>query len=99
MATPAAGSSRGSSLDPAQGSPPADAAALKRIEREVRQHEAKARLALLWSVADLADWLRCTPKFCEIYGLFGLKKHDGWAGVLGVVVGIIGTFKVYRKVA
>ena len=79
--------------------PAVNTGAVKRIEREVERCERQARLALLWSIADLADWLRCTPKFCEIYGLFGLKKHDGWSGALGVLVGIIGTFKVYRKVA
>ena len=53
---------------------------------------------LLWSLADLADWMRVTPGFCGMHGnAFGLRKHDGFSGVMGVLVGLLGCFKVYLK--
>ena len=50
-------------------------------------------------LGDLADFLRVTPGFCQMYGIAGLKKHDGWSGVMGLVVGATGVWKVWQKCA
>ena len=69
-----------------------------RLQIVAADAEGKAQLALLWSLADLADWMRVTPGFCGMHGnAFGLRKHDGFSGVMGVLVGLLGCFKVYLK--
>eukprot|EP00937_MAST-01D_sp_MAST-1D-sp2_P005476 g5476.t1 len=65
----------------------------KWLERESDKATAKARLALLWSLADLADFLRVTPAFSATHGVGRLKKHDGFSGAMGVIVGALGCFK------
>ena len=71
---------------------------VKRLQIAAVGAERKAQLALLWSLADLADWLRVTPGFCGMHGnAFGLRKHDGFSGVMGALVGVLGCFKVYLK--
>ena len=45
----------------------------------------------------LQDFLRVAPGFMSMYKIGGVKKHDGFSGVLGCVVGLIGTCKVLKK--
>ena len=59
----------------------------------------KRRRAWVSFVGDVADWLRVTPGFCAMYRIGGIKKHDGFSGACGVVVGICGMYKVWGKVA
>lgn len=58
------------------------------------EKQKKARLNL---IASLADFLRVTPGFCAMYKIGGLKKHDGFSGIMGMIVGLVGSYKVYQK--
>ena len=60
---------------------------------------AKRTKLVLNLIQDVADWCRVFPGYCAMYGHFGLKKHDGFSGVMGVIVGVIGSYKVWQKVA
>jgi hypothetical protein len=31
-----------------------------------------------------------------MYGL-GLKKHDGFSGIMGIIVGVVGSYKTLQK--
>lgn len=89
---------RRAAADAADAGKGADAGDAKRLQIVAADAEGKAQLALLWSLADLADWMRVTPGFCGMHGnAFGLRKHDGFSGVMGVLVGLLGCFKVYLK--
>ena len=35
--------------------------------------------------------------FCAMYKVGGLQKHDGFSGMMGMIVGIVGSYKVYQK--
>lgn len=48
-------------------------------------------------LGDVADFLRVTPGFLAMYGLFGVRKHDGFSGVMGLIVGATGIWKVWHK--
>lgn len=51
-------------------------------------------------LGDCADFLRVTPGFLAMYGLLGFKKkHDGFSGMMGLIVGATGVWKVWNKVA
>ena len=41
--------------------------------------------------------MRVVPGFCGMYAIGGLKKHDGFSGLCGVVVGLVGSYKVVVK--
>ncbi len=50
-------------------------------------------------LGDLADFLRVTPGFCQMYGIAGVQKHDGFSGVMGLIVGATGVWKIWQKCA
>jgi hypothetical protein len=67
---------------------------VKNAAKDDPEKQQKARLDL---IASLADWLRVTPGFCAMYKVGGLQKHDGFSGMMGMIVGIVGSYKVYQK--
>ena len=42
------------------------------------------------------DLLRVTPGFLAMYKVGRWKKHDGFSGVMGIIVGLTGCYKVLR---
>lgn len=32
-----------------------------------------------------------------MYKIGNWKKHDGWSGIMGMIVGLVGSYKVYQK--
>ena len=49
--------------------------------------------------ATAADFARVVPGICAMYNIAGVKKHDGFAGWCGVIVGVVGVYKVWGKTA
>ena len=49
------------------------------------------------SLATRQDWMRVLPGFCGMYAIGPLRKHDGFSGLCGVVVGLVGSYKVVVK--
>ena len=48
-------------------------------------------------IGDFADFLRVTPGFFSMYGV--MKKHDGFSGAMGIVVGLCGCWRVWDEIA
>ena len=40
--------------------------------------------------------MRVTPGFLAMNNVRGWKKHDGFSGVMGVIVGLCGCYKILR---
>ena len=67
----------------------------KNFQTPEKYQEKRRRMLLYWS-GDVADFFRVTPGFLKMYGL--MNKHDGFSGVMGVWVGIMGCYKVWNKI-
>ena len=64
---------------------------IDQFKNEEEYREKRKQMILYWS-GDLLDFFRVTPKF-----LF--KKHDGFSGLCGLWVGLVGCIKVWNKVS
>jgi hypothetical protein len=82
---------------------------LRAVEKKRKQYaeseggegafERKRRAMRVGYLGDCADFLRVAPGFLAMYGLLGFKKkHDGFSGVMGLIVGATGVWKVWNKV-
>jgi hypothetical protein len=41
--------------------------------------------------------MRVVPGFCGMYAIGPLRKHDGFSGIMGIIVGVVGSYKVLQK--
>lgn len=63
-----------------------------------QKFENKRHAMRMGYLGDFADFLRVAPGFMAMYGLLGVrKKHDGFSGVMGLIVGATGVWKVWSK--
>ena len=68
----------------------------RKFESEEKRQKA-LRKKYISFIGDFADFIRVTPGFCAMYKIGGIKKHDGFSGICGVVVGVVGCYKVWQK--
>mmetsp|Transcript_6109 Transcript_6109/g.11565 ORF Transcript_6109/g.11565 Transcript_6109/m.11565 type:complete len:214 (+) Transcript_6109:29-670(+) len=54
-------------------------------------------MAVIGFMGDFADFCRVTPGFLAMHNVGGVKDHKGWAGACGILVGVIGSYKVWKK--
>lgn len=74
-----------------------DIHALMMLNPNDRKYEDKRRALMLDFVSDFADFCRVTPGYLAMNNIGGVKKHAGFSGACGMLVGVIGVYKVWMK--
>lgn len=74
-----------------------DIHALANLDPSSSKYEAKKRALMLDFIGDFADFCRVTPAYLEMNNIGGVKKHAGFSGVCGMLVGVLGVYKVWNK--
>lgn len=62
-----------------------------------KQFARRQAMATVGFIGDFADFCRIAPGFFAMYKIAGVKDHKGWAGACGVLVGVLGSYKVWSK--